>query len=335
VSGSLIPPKIDLAGKRALVAGGLGFLGLNLIGPLLDAGAETILLSRSLEPIALAWLDELLAERPGRTVEVVQGDTGDAERHPEWLDGVDVVFQLAGESGAAKSVREARADLQANVGAHLALLEAIRTLPTPPRVVFASSRLVYGATGPEPVGEEHPTRPTSLYGVHKLTVEHYHRLYWMNYAVPFCGLRITNPYGPYQVPGRRHHGILNRFVMAALADQAIPLYGGGGQLRDYVHVADVSRALLLAATDPRATAEIFNLGAGRSVSIHDAASRLVSLAGSGRIEEVPWPEGARQVETGDFVCDVSRIARHLGWRAEIDLDTGLATTLDAYRRLLP
>ncbi len=317
------------------MAGGLGFLGLNLVGPLLDAGAEVRILSRSLDPTALAWLDQIRGGRPARGVQVIEGDTGDAERNSRWLDGVDVVFQLAGESGAAKSVFEARADLQANVAAHLALLEAIRALPAPPRVVFASSRLVYGATGAEAVTEEHPTRPTSLYGVHKLTVEHYHRLYWTHYGVPFCGLRITNPYGAYQIPGRRHHGILNRFAMVALANQAIPLYGGGGQLRDYVHVADVARALLLAATDPRAAAEIFNLGAGRSVTMHDAATRLVALAGAGRIENVPWPEGARQVETGDFVCDVSRIAGVLGWRAEIDLDTGLAATLDAYRRLLP
>jgi nucleoside-diphosphate-sugar epimerase len=322
----------DLAGSRALIAGGLGFLGLNLVGPLLDAGAEVRVLSRSLHPLALAWLDEICG---GRAVEVVQRDLGDAERHPEWFDGFDLIFQLAGESGAAQSVREARADMQANVAGHLALLEAIRSLASPPRVVFASSRLVYGSTGSEPVSEEHPTRPTSLYGVHKLTVEHYHRLYWMHYGVPFCALRITNPYGPYQLPGRRHYGILNHFAMTALAGETISLYGGGGQLRDYIHVADVARALLLAATAERASGEIFNLGAGRSVTLQGAASRLVALAGAGRLEEVAWPEGALRVETGDFVCDVARIAERLGWRAEIDLDSGLGATLDAYRRLLP
>ncbi len=335
MSGSAPSNLSDLAGRRVLVAGGLGFLGLNLVGPLLNAGSEVLLLSRSLDPQALAWLAEIRAGRPERSVAVIEGDLGRAEHHPEWLEGVAVVFQLAGESGAAKSVREARADLQGNVAAHLGLLEAIRGLPAPPRVVFASSRLVYGTTGAEPVTEEHPTLPTSLYGIHKLTVEHYHRLYWMHYGVPFCGLRITNPYGAYQVPGRKHHGILNRFAMAALAGQTIPLYGGGGQLRDYIHVADVSRALLLAATAPNASAEIFNLGAGRSVAIRDAVARLVDHAGTGRIEDVPWPEGARQVETGDFVCDVSRIGEKLGWRAEIDLDHGLAVTIDSYRHLLP
>jgi nucleoside-diphosphate-sugar epimerase len=332
VSGAAIPGTPDLKGKRALVVGGLGFLGLNLVGPLLDAGAKVRVLSRSRNPLALAWLKEI---RAGRTVEVVQGDIGDAERHPEWFDDLNLIFQLAGESGAAQSIRTAQADLQANVARHLTLLEAIRVLPPPlPRVVFASSRLVYGLTGSDPVSEEHPTLPISPYGVHKLTVEHYHRLYWMHHGVPFCVLRITNPYGPYQLPSR-HHGILNRFARAALVGETIPLYGGGGQLRDYVHVADVARGLLLAATAERALAEIFNLGAGASVTMGYAASRVIELAGAGRSKEVPWPDGPSQgVEAGDFVCDVSRIAERLDWRAEIDLDRGLVSTLDAFRRLM-
>jgi UDP-glucose 4-epimerase len=320
-----------LDGRRVLLTGGLGFLGLNLVPLLLEAGAEVRVLTRSLPPLALAWLDDL---RDGRGVEVLQGDIADAGRMPGWLDGAGLVINLAGESGAAKSLRDAHADMQVNIAGHLNLLDGIRNLAAFPRVVFVSSRLVYGVTGAEPVDEERPPRPTSLYGLHKLTVEHYYRIYHQHYGIPYAILRLTNPYGLYQLPERRHYGIVNRFVMAAIRNETIQLYGGGPQLRDYIHVHDAARAVVRAAVDPGAVGETLNAGAGRSVSLGDVARRIVALAGAGRIEEVPWPEGAQKVETGDFVCDTRRITERLGWRPAIDLDQGLRRTVEGYRRLL-
>lgn len=320
-----------LVGRRVLVTGGLGFLGLNLVPLLLEGGAEVRVLARTLQPLALSWLDRL---RDGRDVEVLQGDIADPDRMPGWLDGVDLVLNLAGESGAVKSLREAHVDMQVNIAGHLNLLDAVREQGEPPRVVFVSSRLVYGVTGAEPAGEGHPTLPTSLYGLHKLTVEHYYRIYHQQYGIPYAILRLTNPYGLYQLPQRVHYGIVNRFVMAAIRDEAIPLYGGGPQLRDYIHVRDAAEAVLRAGLDPRAVGETLNVGAGRSVSLGEVARRIVALAGSGRVEEVPWPEGPRKVETGDFLCDTRRIGERLGWKAAVGLDEGLRQTVEGYRALL-
>lgn len=321
----------DLGGRRVLLTGGLGFLGLNLVPLLLASGAEVLVLNRSLHPLALSWLERL---RDGRTVAIVQGDIADAESMPGWLDGVDLVINLAGESGAVKSLREAQTDMQVNIAGHLNLLDAIRARSSFPRVVFVSSRLVYGVTGPDPVDEEHPPRPTSLYGLHKLTVEHYYRIYHQHYGIPYTILRLTNPYGPFQLPHRLHYGIVNRFVMAALRGEAIPLYGGGPQLRDYIHVRDAADAVLRAGVDERAAGETFNVGAGRSVSLGEVARRIVDLAGSGWIEDVPWPDGYQKVETGDFLCDTRRIEERLGWQAGIEVAEGLRETVDAYRSLL-
>ena len=320
-----------LAGRRVLLTGGLGFLGLNLVPLLLEEGAEIRVLTRTLHPLALSWLEEL---RGDRAVEVLQGDIADPDRMPGWLDGADLVINLAGESGAVKSLREAHSDMQVNIAGHLNLLDALRGRPEPPRVVFVSSRLVYGVTGAEPAGEDHPTLPTSLYGLHKLTVEHYYRIYHQHYGIPYAILRLTNPYGLYQLPERRHYGIVNRFVMKAVRDEAIPLYGGGPQLRDYIHVRDAAEAVLRAGVDPRALGETLNAGAGRSVSLGEVARRIVALAGAGRVEEVPWPEGHLKVETGDFLCDTRRIGERLGWRAAIGLDEGLRQTVEGYRSLL-
>ncbi len=173
-----------LTGSRVLVPGGLGFIGLNLIPLLLEHGARVRILNRSLDPLAVRWLELVAAGRP---VEVLQGDITDA-RMPEWLDGIDLVVNLAGESGAAKSLSDAQADMQVNIAGHLGLLNAVRAQARPPRVVFLSSRLVYGVTGEIAVDEDHPTRPTSLYGLHKLTAEHYHRIFWEHDGLPYRGL---------------------------------------------------------------------------------------------------------------------------------------------------
>ena len=319
-----------LAGQRILVPGGLGFLGLNLVSRLLDGGGRVRILNRSLDPLALRWLALVAGGRP---VEIMQGDIADP-RIADWLEGIDLVVNLAGESGAARSLSDVQTDMQVNVAAHLNLLNAVRARARPPRIVFLSSRLVYGVTGGVPVDEDHPPRPTSLYGLHKLTVEHYHRIFWEHDGIPFTVLRVTNPYGPYQLPHGRHHGIVNRFIMEALAGGTLHLFGGGGQLRDYIHVADVTEAILRAGTDERAVGETFNLGSGTSVSLGEVARRIVTAAGSGHVEDVPWPEGDRKVETGDFRCDVRRIETLLGWKAGISLDEGLRRTVEAYRGLM-
>lgn len=319
-----------LAGQRVLVTGGLGFLGLNLVPVLLEEAAEVRLLNRSLDPLAVRWLDLLAAGRP---VELIEGDISD-RRMPEWLDGIDLVLNLAGESGAAKSLSEAQADMQVNIAGHLNLLNAVLSHPRPPRIVFLSSRLVYGVTGALAVDEEHPPRPTSLYGLHKLTVEHYHRIYREHDGLAYTVLRVTNPYGPFQLPHRRQHGIVNRFVIRALEGETLRLYGDGGQLRDYVYVADVAEAIVRAGVDPRAVGETFNVGAGTSVSLRDVAHRIVEAAGSGRIEHVAWPEGDLKVETGDFRCDTRRIGTLLDWKPEISLEEGLRRTIESYRALM-
>ena len=326
-----MPGMERLAGRRVLITGGLGFLGLNLVPPLLAAGTEVHILNRTLHPRALAWLDHL---RDGRSVGVVQGDIADPEGMPGWIDGMDLVINLAGESGAMKSLREAHTDMQVNIAGHLNLLDAVRAVGSHPRVVFVSSRLVYGVTGSAPVHEEHPLRPTSLYGLHKLTVEHYYRIYHQHYGIPYTILRLTNPYGLFQLPHRRHYGIVNRFIMAAIGGETIQLYGGGPQLRDYIHVRDAAEAVLRAGAEERAIGETLNVGSGKSVSLGEVARRIVELAGSGRIEDTPWPEGYWKVETGDFLCDTGRIEGLLGWRAGTALDSGLRETLEGYRSVL-
>ena len=125
--------------------------------------------------------------------------------------------------------------------------------------------------------------PTSIYGLHKLSVEHYYRLYHMHYSVPYAIMRLTNPDGPYQLPDRRGYGVANLFIMQALHGDTVTIYGDGHQLRDYVYINDVVEALLCLGISPAALGQIFNVGYGHSISLGDMAERIVRLAGRGQI----------------------------------------------------
>ena len=125
--------------------------------------------------------------------------------------------------------------------------------------------------------------------------------------------------------------MINRLIHLALADRALTIYGDGMQLRDYVHVDDVVAALVVMAGSPTADGRAYNVGSGEGTSLIDVAAQMIAIAGGGRIEHVEWPALAQQIETGDFVADVSRLAAELGWRPEIALGRGLEQTVEFYR----
>ena len=315
------------AGRRVLVTGGTGFLGLNLVGALRAAGADVRTLSRSV------YSPSPSGGGQGGGVHHVQGDLRDRALVEKAIEGATVIFNLAGHSGSTSSNLEPFEDLDVNLRGQLTLLEACRHLADPPTVVFPSSRLVYRPTTQMPVPETWLTGPLSLYGVHKLAAEHYHLLYAHLYGLKVAILRITNPYGFSPHPDEDRYSIINWFIHRAVNDQVLPVYGEGRQLRDYVHVGDVVRAFLLAGTDARAAGQIFNVGSGSGVSFRTMAETVIREAGGGRIEARPWPDEAARVETGDFVADVARIEGAIGWRPATALESGLREVVRQYRQM--
>lgn len=322
---------MDLHDRRVLLLGGLGFLGLNLVPHLVRAGARVSVVNRSRDPSAVRWL----RDAGGGRAELVQGVVGRAQSPlGRWLEDADLVINLTGRSGASESLRSPLLDADANVLDQLALLEALRRCRRPPHLIFFSSRLVYGATGAGLAAEGGLPRPNTIYGAHKLAVEHYLGVYGKCHGLPYTVLRLTNPYGAYQPIGRTGFGAINRFMIAALRDETITIYGEGKQRRDYLHVDDVAAAVIRVATDRRAVAETFNIGAGISEPIGEVAERIVALAGGGRIERVGWPAAELTVETGDFFCDIGHARRQIGWSPRVPLEAGLRTTIHQYRSLM-
>jgi nucleoside-diphosphate-sugar epimerase len=220
----------------------------------------------------------------------------------------------------------------------LTLAEALRRENREARVVFTGSRLEYGRVGPDPVAETHDVDPLCVHAIHKLMAEQYLRLYERLYGISYAVARVTNPYGPGQPRSRIDYGVVNRLIHLALAGETLPIYGDGGQRRDYIYIDDVVEALLAlgSAEGPSLAASgIYNVGTGIGTSIADMATAITRTAGGGRLRFVPWPQLAEQIETGDFVADITRIRAELRWQPAVALEEGLRRTVAFYRTHVP
>lgn len=317
---------MSLSNTRVCVAGGLGFIGANLVDRLLAERAIVTVVT----PLRKRH-DELASAFQQRGAAIVEGDLRDRELMASIVAGQDLVFNLSGQSGAVRSMEDPWTDLDVNLRGNLVLLEAIRASGSRARVIFAGSRLQYGKPSSLPVAEDDDGDPLCLHAIHKRTVEEYLKLYAHLFGVEYTIARITNPYGPGQPKARTAYGVINRLIHQALANDVLTIYGEGTQLRDYVHVADVADALVAMAQSPAAKGRVYNVASGVGTRMIDVARDIVSIAGGGRIEHVEWPVLARQIETGDFVADVSRVKQELGWVPRRQLRAGLEETIAHYR----
>lgn len=314
------------ASERVLVIGGLGFIGTNLTTRLLDEGARVTILTPSRE----RHEDQARAfEHAGAAI--VEGDIRDHAIVTGVVGGQSVIFNLSGQSGAVRSMEDPWTDLDVNCRGNLVLLEAVRTSNPAAKIVLAGSRLQYGRPSRLPVPEEDVAAALCVHAIHKRTAEQYLQLYGQLFGLRFAVARVTNPYGPGQPSGRTSYGVINRWIHQALAGDVLTVYGDGAQQRDYVHVDDVVDALMRLGSNAASDGRCYNVGSGTGTRMIDAAQAIIDAAGGGRIQRVEWPPIAAEIETGDFVADVSRIGRELGWRPAIGFRDGLERTAAHYR----
>jgi nucleoside-diphosphate-sugar epimerase len=299
-----------------------GFLGSHLARHLLTAGWEvTGVLRHPRSPSLERRLGDILED-----LRLVVGDASDPALLAPLLPSADAVFPFAGLSGAASSMQQPLADLEANGHGQLVVLETLRAHNPGAHVVFPGSRLQYGPCQRLPVDEDHPQRPVSIYGVHKMLGEQYCRLYSRAYGIPAATLRISNPYGPFQYRRDERYGIVGTFLARAARGQELRVYGGGQQLRDYIYIDDLVRLLAQVATSPAAAGQAFNASGPEAVTLREMAETVVATVGNGRVVDAPWPAEHGTVETGDYVGDTGRALRELGWRPKVGLAAGLAAT---------
>jgi UDP-glucose 4-epimerase len=314
------------ASRPVLVWGGLGFIGSNVSQRLLTLGAQVTIVTPARERH-----EETARALERQGARVLEGDIRDHSFAVHVLAGQSLVVNLSGQSGAVRSMEDPWTDLDVNCRGNLVLLEALRERAPDAKLVFVGSRLQYGKPDQLPVPEDGGGRPLCIHAVHKRAIEEYLHVYARLFGVRYTVARVTNPYGPGQPRGRTAYGVINRLIHLALADEPLPIYGDGLQLRDYIHIDDVVSAILALAARDEADGRAYNVGSGRGVRMIEVAQSIIEIAGGGRIQHVEWPALAAQIETGDFVADVSRIQNELGWSPTIELREGLERTVAHYK----
>jgi UDP-glucose 4-epimerase len=306
---------------RALVTGGAGFIGSTLVDRLVSEGHEVVVL----DDLSTGRLENLTDALATGTVEHVEADLAGpdlagvvAEARPE------VVFHLAAQADVRRSVADPVADARVNVLGSVALAKAAVDQGVARLVFAASAGMGYGEPDPAdlPVDEEYPPRVTNPYGVSKRTVEDYLATFNAMYGLDSVSLRLGNVYGPRQDP-HGEAGVVAIFCTRLLTDEPVVVYGDGAQTRDYVYIDDVVDALLMAASEPKAVRQRLNIATGVETSVLELYAALREVTGFG---PEPTFAPARTGELQRIGVDVRRAKEVLGWRATVDLPTGLART---------
>ena len=318
------------AGRRVLITGGLGFIGSNLAHALVALGAKVTIVD-SLIP-EYGGNRRNLAGIAGR-VRVHVADVRDWPRLPRLVRGQDFLFNLAGQTSHMDSMSDPLTDLDINGRAQLAMLEACRKHNPGIRIVFASTRQIYGRPDYLPVDEKHPLRPVDVNGINKLAGESFHLLYSRVHGIRATALRLTNTIGPRMRVKDARQTFVGVWIRRLVEGRPFEVWGGG-QLRDFTYVDDAVEALLLAAIRREAEGEVFNLGGPPPVALRRLAETLVGINGGGTFAVRQFPADRKKIDIGDYYADDRLIARKLGWRPRTSLRTALTKTLDFYRKEL-
>lgn len=322
-------PDAAFLGAEVLITGGLGFIGSSLARRLVKVGAKVTIID-SLIPTYGGNLFNV--EDIRSQVRINISDVRDPHATAYLIQGKDFLFNLAGQTSHQDSMEDPFTDLDINATSQLAILEACRKHNRNIRIVFASSRQLYGRPEYLPVDEKHPIRPVDVNGINKLAGESYHLLYNQVYGIRACILRLTNTYGPGMRVKDARQTFLGVWIRNLLEGSPIKVFGDGCQLRDFNYLDDAVSAFLLAAANQKAEGEVFNLGGIEQIDLKSLAQKMIALFGSGRIEVVPFPPERKAIDIGSYYSDYGKIRRALGWTPEVSLTGGLERSLDYYRR---
>ncbi|PYL16070.1 MAG: NAD-dependent epimerase [Verrucomicrobia bacterium] len=317
------------AGANVLITGGLGFIGSALARRLVDLGAKVTLVD-SLIPEYGGNLFNIHDIRDRVTVDLT--DVRDAAAMSSLIKRRQFLFNLAGQTSHLDSMTDPVTDLNINAAAQLHILEACRLHNRDLKIVFASTRQVYGRPQYLPVDEKHSINPIDVNGINKLAGEWYHLLYNDVYQIRACALRLTNTYGPGMRVKDARQTFLGIWIRRLIEKKPIQIFGSGEQRRDFNFVADVVEALLRAAASDGANGQVFNLGHHEHVSLRELAALLVELNDSGKCELVPFPNDRKAIDIGDYYADFRKIEKLLGWSPGVVLNNGLKQTLAYYRK---
>src|SRR4051812_4007031 len=323
--------KSEFAGTRVLITGGLGFIGSNLARRLDSFGA------------AITVVDSLIPDYGGNLynieglqerLQVNVSDVLDTHSLRYLVQGKDYLFNLAGQTSHLDSMRDPMPDLEINCQAQLSILETCRAYNPKIKIVFASTRQIYGRPNHLPVDETHPLNPVDVNGINKMAGEQYHLLYKKVHGIAATALRLTNTIGPRMRIKDARQTFVGLWVRQLLEGKPISVWGGK-QLRDFTDVEDAVDAFLMAAASPATNGQVYNLGGSEVIDLAALAKLMVEVNGAGNYEVRDFPADRRAIDIGDYYGDFSKIRQALGWEPKRGLRETIETTLRYFREALP
>jgi UDP-glucose 4-epimerase len=323
--------KSEFDGARVLITGGLGFIGSNLARRLVDFGAEVTIVD-SLIPDYGGNLYNVESIRD--RVQVNVSDVRDTHSLRHLVSGKQFLFNLAGQTSHLDSMTNPMPDLEINCQAQLSILETCRAHNPKIKIVFASTRQIYGRPNHLPVAETHPLNPVDVNGINKMAGERYHLLYNDVYGIPATALRLTNTIGPRMRVKDARQTFVGVWVRQLLEGNPISVWGGK-QLRDFTDVEDAVDAFLMAAASPVTNGQVYNLGGRDVIDLGALAKLMVEAHGSGSYEINEFPPERRAIDIGDYYADFSKIRAQLGWTPKRSLRETIETTLRYFREAMP
>lgn len=308
--------------NRCLVTGGAGFIGSHIVRRLVGEGA------------VVRVVDDLSTGQEARlndlrdSIEFVHGDLADGQISDKVAKDIDHVLHQAAVPSVQRSVSDPVGTNRANVTATLNLLESCRQYGVR-RFVYAASSSAYGDTEVLPKREDMPPNPLSPYALQKLVGERYCKLYHELFGLETVCLRYFNVFGPNQDHHSEYSAVVPKFISRLLAGKPLVVYGDGEQSRDFTYVANVVEANLLALKASEASGKLFNIGAGRQVSLNQLIRILEELVG---VKAEVTYEAPKRGDVRHSLADISRAESLIGYRPQVMVEEGLRRTVEAMRR---
>ncbi len=319
---------MEISKQKVLITGGMGFIGSNLARRLIKYDNQVTVVD-SLVPEYGGNVRNLYDLQDQVTINL--SDVRDPFSINELIKDQNYLFNLAGQTSHLDSMENPFTDLDINAKAQLSILEACRKNNPDIRIVFASTRQIYGKPQYLPVDEKHALHPADVNGVNKIAGESYHILYNEVYGIASSVLRLTNTYGPRMRIKDARQTFLGIWIRNLLEGKPIQIFGDGKQRRDYNFVEDVIDALLIGATRTEAVGKVYNLGSPDPLSLEDTAKVMCKLTHGSAYEFVAFPKDRQAIDVGDFICDYSSFASSFGWEPRVSFEDGMLRSFEYFK----
>jgi nucleoside-diphosphate-sugar epimerase len=318
----------NFADRKILILGGMGFIGSNLAIRLVSLGARVMI------------VDSMLPQYGGNlcNIEPIKdqcqvnfSDIRDSYSLEYLVQGIDVIYSVAGQTSHIESMSDPMTDLDINCRSQLAILESCRRHNPDVKILYASTRQLYGRPQYLPVDEKHPVIPVDVNGVNKLAAEQYYTLYSKVYDMQCASFRLTNTYGPRQHLRGDKQGFAGIFIRRAIDGEPIRIFGDGKQLRDFNYIDDVVDLFLMATDNPSIYGNVYNLGSNDRYSLLDFV-KILGRYCEFDYELVPFPPDHKAIDIGDYYGDFSLVHNETGWEPKVSLEEGLKDTVEYFKK---